>query len=131
VDERQARGSHCQKTAPSIELGLHAHRGACSPEEVIAAEPTDRSQSYDGDAEGNNAAINSVPEMDRRSLSRAWTEVEREELRHMWLGGATLLQIASRLRRSRSAVERQRQVIGLPARNELQSRKARSGPGSG
>jgi len=61
--------------------------------------------------------------MQRRSLSRAWTEVEREEFRRMWLGGATLLKIASRLRRSKYAIERQRQLLGLPTRTEVLQRK--------
>jgi hypothetical protein len=64
--------------------------------------------------------------MQRRSLSRAWTEVEREEFRRMWLGGATLLKIASRLRRSKYAVERQRQLLGLPTRTEVLQRKESS-----
>jgi len=62
-------------------------------------------------------------EMQRRSLSREWTEAERDEFRKMWLDGATLLRIASRLRRSKYAVERQRQVLGLPTRSEVLRRK--------
>ena len=131
MDEWSARGPHCKETAPSAEFGLLARRWARSPEEAVTSEPTDRSQSPDRDAKWNDRAINSVAEMERQSLSRAWTEAEREELRRMWLGGATLLQIASRLRRSRSAVERQRKVLGLPTRSELLSRKALSGPGPG
>jgi hypothetical protein len=61
--------------------------------------------------------------MQRRSLTRAWTEAERDEFRRMWLGGATLLKIASRLRRSKYAIERQRQVLGLPTRTEVLQRK--------
>jgi len=60
--------------------------------------------------------------MQRRSLSRAWTDAERDEVRRMWLDGATLLKIASRLRRSKSAIERQRKVLGLPTRTEVQKR---------
>ena len=50
--------------------------------------------------------------MQRRSLSRAWTEAERDEFRRMWLGGASLIKISSRLRRSKNSIERQRQVLG-------------------
>ena len=56
--------------------------------------------------------------MQRRSLSRAWTDAERDEV----LDGAALLKIASRLRRSKSAIERQRKVLGLPTRTEVQKR---------
>ena len=61
--------------------------------------------------------------MQRRSLSRAWTDAERDEFRRMWLGGASLIKIASRLRRSKYSIERQRQVLGLPTRTEVLHRK--------
>jgi hypothetical protein len=67
--------------------------------------------------------------MPRQSLSRGWTDAEREELRGMWLSGATLFQIASRLRRSKSAVERQRKILGLPTRTELLTRTEPKKPG--
>ena len=47
----------------------------------------------------------------------------------MWFSGATLFQIASRLRRSKSAVERQRKVLGLPTRSELLARTEPKKPG--
>lgn len=46
----------------------------------------------------------------------------------MWLDGAALLKIASRLRRSKYAVERQRLLLGLPTRTEvLHSKQQRNG----
>ena len=69
----------------------------------------------------------------RKPLVRPWSEAERQELSRMWLAGASAPQIAARLRRNTSAVDRQRRLLGLPTQAQRTSGldvAVKTGPGN-
>jgi hypothetical protein len=55
--------------------------------------------------------------------NRPWSEADKTRLKELWNAGASALAIRTTLGRTQSAIERMRDDLGLPARNEWVTRR--------